>query len=217
MTYDGESGAGPHWVDRAPGGVTPAESAFGADYVVGACGASGPGGSPGGGTATTAVALDLRRRLAGGGRAEVSGRVTPARAGVPVAVTATAGARARVRHAVTQADGTFALLLPFRETSRVRAVAEGIGSQTRTITVVSRVRIALRRGGRLVKGRVRPALPGRVLLLRGDAVAPVARVGAHGGRFRIRLHDPRPGRYQAVFVPAARRAERSTSNTEVIR
>jgi len=136
---------------------------------------------------------------------------------VPVVVTATAGRSARVRRAVTQADGTFALLLPVRETTRVRAVAEGIGSQTRTITVVSRVRIALRRGGRLVTGRVRPALPGRVLLLRGDAVRPVARVSTHGGRFRIRLHSPRPGRYQAVFVPAARRAERSTSNTEVIR
>jgi hypothetical protein len=216
LTYDGIGADGPHWVDRAPGGVSPDEAAFGADYVVGSCVSGGPGPDPSGGSSTTAVLLDSRRRVVGGGRTEVSGRVLPARAGVRVAVTATAK-RTRMRRAVTQADGSFSLLLALGETTRVRAVAEGIGSQTRTITVVSRIRIKVRRGGRLIAGRVRPALPGRVLLLRGDAVEPVAKVRPRDGRFRIRLANPRRGRYQAVYIPSARRAERSTSNTGVIR
>ncbi len=218
MTYDGaEPGGGePHWVDRAPGGVNPGEDAFGADYVVGSCAQGGPGTGVGGGTTTTAVVLDARRRLVGGGRTEVSGRVVPARAGVTVEVTA-AAKRSRVRRAVTQADGTFSLLLPVAETTRVRAVAEGIGSQTRTITVVSKVRIEVRGGGALISGRVSPKLPGRVLLLRGQAVKPTAKAKPREGRFQIRLRNPRPGRYQAVFIPSAGRAERSTSNTGVIR
>jgi len=215
LTYDGGDAAGPHWVDRAPGGVGPDEPAFGADYVVGACAAGGSGPGPGGGPATTtAVVLDARRRVVGGGRTALTGRVLPARAGVAVAVTATARG-ARVRRAVTQADGTFSLLLALRETTRVRAVAEGIGSQTRTITVASTVRIRAR--GERVTGRVRPALPGRVLLLRRGAVEPAATARPRDGRFRIRLRDPRPGRYQAVFIPSGGRAERSTSKLEVIR
>jgi hypothetical protein len=216
MTYDGGSGADLHWVDRAPGGAGPAEQAFGADYVTGAC-VSAPGGPAAG--RTTAVVLDARRRLVGGGRTAVGGRVVPARAGVAVAVT-TRGSRARTRTAVTQADGTFSLVLPIGRTSTVRAVAEGIASQTRTITVRSTVRIRVRRvagGAAVVRGRVTPALPGRVLLLRGDAVRPTARAQARDGRFRIRLAAPRRGRYQAVFIPSGHAAERSTSNTGVIR
>jgi hypothetical protein len=164
-------------------------------------------------TTTTGVELDARRRrVVGGGQTEVSGRVVPARAGVPVAVTA----GTRVRQAVTQGDGTFALVLPLRETTPIRAVAEGIASQTRTVTVVSTVRIRVRRG-RVVTGRVRPALPGRVLLLRRGAVKPVATAKPRDGRFRIRLGAARPGRYQAVYIPSGGRAERSTSNTGVIR
>jgi hypothetical protein len=216
LSYDGAAASGPHWVDRAPGGVTPDEAAFGADYVVGACGPGAPGGGAGGGVTTPAGVLEARRRVRGGGRTEVSGRVVPARAGVPVAVTASAK-RSRTRRTATQADGSFSLLLPLGETTQVRAVAEGIGSQTRTITVVSRVRIRVRRGGGLIMGRVSPALPGRVLLLRGRAVKPTATARPRDGRFRIRLSDPRRGRYQAVFIPSARRAERSTSNTGVIR
>jgi hypothetical protein len=215
LTYDGGEVAAPHWVDRAPGGVAPSEDAFGADYVVGACPAGGgPGTLPGGAVNTTAVALHARRRVVGGGRTEVSGHVVPARAGVAVEVTAS-GRRSRVRRTATQADGSFSLLLPVGETTRVRAVAEGIASQTRTITVVSTVRITVRQ--RVVTGTVRPALPGRVLLLRGRAVEPTAKARPHGGRFRVRLRHPRPGRYQAVFIPSGRRAERSTSNTGVIR
>ena len=39
VTYDGINGGVPTWVDRAPGGVDPAEASFGADYVAGSCGA----------------------------------------------------------------------------------------------------------------------------------------------------------------------------------
>ena len=196
LTYDGGDAGGPHWVDRAPGGTSPTEDAFGADFVVGSCTAGGPGTGPG----------------PGGGQTAVAGRVVPARAGVPVAVTA----GKRTRRAVTQADGTFSLLVPLRETTRIRAVAEGIASQTRTVTVVSTVRIKVRRG-HVVTGRVRPALPGRVLLLRRGAVKPAATAKPRDGRFRIRLRDARPGRYQAVYIPSGKRAERSTSNAGVIR
>jgi hypothetical protein len=212
LTYDGGDAAGPHWVDRAPGGTSPDEEAFGADFVAGACTGGGPGSGPGGGAiTTTAVELSTRRRVVGGGATEVGGRVVPARAGVDVAVTA----GRRTRHATTQADGTFSLVVPVRETTRIRAVAEGIGSQTRTVTVVSTVRIKVR--GRQVKGRVRPALPGRVLLLRRGALKPTATVRPRDGRFRLRLRGARPGRYQAVYIPSGKRAERSTSNTGVIR
>jgi hypothetical protein len=213
LTYDGGDAAGPHWVDRAPGGTGPEEDAFGADFVAGSCAAGGPGGGPGGGvTTTTAVELNARRRVVGGGQTAISGRVVPARAGVPVEVTA----GRRVRHAVTQTDGTFALVLGLGETTRIRAVAEGIGSQTRTVTVVSTVRIKVRRG-HVVTGRVRPALPGRVLLLRRGAVEPTATTKPRDGRFRIRLRLRDAGRYQAVYIPSGKRAERSTSNTGVIR
>jgi hypothetical protein len=83
------------------------------------------------------------------------------------------------------------------------------------VTVRSKVRIRVR--GAVVRGTVRPRLPGQVLLLRSGAVEPTARTKARRGRFRIRLADARPGRYQAVFIPSGRRAERSTSNTGVIR
>ncbi len=223
LTYDGATGTAPHWVDRAPGGVDPAGTEVGADFVAGSCAAPGPGGTPlpppGGAVTTTAVALEAPRRVVGGGRVAVRGRVAPARAGVAVEVTARAR-RAVVRRAVTQADGSFSLLLPVGETARVRAVAEGLGSQTRTITVVSTVRIRVREragGAVVVRGTVRPRLPGRVLLLRRGAVRATAATQARGGRFRIRMADPRPGRYQAVFIPRGARAERSTSNTGAIR
>jgi len=222
LTYDGVTGTAPHWVDRAPGGVAPDGVETGADYVAGTCAGSGPGPAPGpgGGTATTtAVVLDAPRRIVGGGRAVIGGRVTPARAGVTVELTASAR-RSAVRRARTQADGTFSLLVPVRETTRLRAVAEGIGSQTRTLTVVSRVHIRIARtpgGGAVVRGRVSPKLPGRVLLLRANGVEPVAATRARDGRFRLRLRQPRRGRYQAVFIPSGARAERSTSEPGVIR
>jgi hypothetical protein len=219
LTWDGAGADGPHWVDGAPGGVTPETTDRGADFVVGSCSAQGPGTGPGGTVRTTAVTLQAPKRLRGGGRALVSGRVTPARAGVTVELSSRAR-RTRVRRTTTAADGTFAASVPVSETSRLRAVAEGIGSQTRTVRVLSRVRIKVRRldgGGALITGTVRPKLPGRVLLLRTTDARPTKTVRARRGRFRIRLERPRRGRYQAVYIPSRRRAERSTSNTGVIR
>ena len=222
LTWDGATGAEPHWVDGAPGGVTPETTDRGADFVVGSCSAGGPvdPGGDGGPVRTTAVTLRAPRRLRGGGRALVSGRVTPARSGVRVAVSTTAGRRTATRRFTTAADGTFAGNVAVSETSRVRAVAEGIGSQTRTVRVFSRVRIKVRRlsgGAVLVTGTVRPRLPGRVLLLKTTDARPTKTARARKGRFRIRLERPRKGRYQAVYIPSGRRAERSTSNRGVIR
>jgi hypothetical protein len=219
LTYDGTLGADKHWVDRGPGGVSPDGTEAGADLVVGSCSGPAPGTGGGGAVRTTSVVLSAPRKLVGGGRALISGRVTPARAGVPVEVSAT-GHRTVVRRLITAADGSFASFMRISETTRLRAVAEGIGSQTRTLTVFSRVRIKIQRlrgGGALVRGRVRPALPGRVLWLRTTAAQPTARTKARNGRFRIRLQHPRRGRYQAVFIPSGKRAERSTSNTGVIK
>jgi hypothetical protein len=221
MTYDGSTGTEPHWVDRAPGGAgsgTPDGTEVGADYVVGPCGSQPPGGGGGGG-ATSSVTLSAPRKLVGGGSALISGSVTPARAGVAVEVTAS-GRRSVVRRLTTAADGTFAASMRISETTRLRAVAEGIGSQTRTLRVFSKVRIKVRRlsgGGAMVTGTVRPKLPGRVLWLRTTAAKPSATTRARNGRFQLRLRRPRRGRYQAVYIPSGDRAERSTSNTGVIR
>jgi hypothetical protein len=102
----------------------------------------------------------------------------------------------------------------------VRAVAEGLGSKTVTIAMKSRVRIKVRRlksGTIVVSGTTSPKLPGRILLLRTNAVKATARTTARNGRFELRLKHPKRGRYQAVFIPSGDRAERSTSNTGVIR
>lgn len=238
LTYDGVTGTDTHWVDRAPGGVSPAGGEFGADVVVGACGLPAPGapGAPGtgpttvggslpgggGGAAparTTAILLQGPATVRGGGPVRVTGRVVPARAGVPVVLTA-AATRTGTRTAVTGADGRYAFTLPVTETTRLRAVADGLGSQTLTVTVRSTVAFTARRlrdGRVLVTGTVLPALPGRVLLLRRDAITPSAKTSARGGRFRLLLRRPIPGRYQAVYIPSGARAERSTSTTGVIR
>lgn len=219
LTYDGMSGAEAHWVDRAPGGVTPAGSTFGADFVVGACTPLPPGEQPGP-VLTTAVSLDrMPARLTGGRTLRFAGAVAPARAGVPVTVTLR-GARAVRRTVRTGADGRWSVRLPVRERSTVQATSGGIASTTRTIEMRSRTRIevrTLRNGGALILGRVRPALPGRVLWLRDDAVRPARTVRARDGRFRIRIARARRGRYQAVYIPLGGRAERSTSNTGVIK
>src|SRR5215218_158473 len=89
LTYEHEPAAAAHWVDRAPGGVTPTEAAFGADYVVGSCQPAAPaapvatGGDvpAAGGAATTGVVLYAPKRLVGEGRARARGRIVPARAG----------------------------------------------------------------------------------------------------------------------------------------
>ncbi|XAY03605.1 hypothetical protein DSM112329_00425 [Paraconexibacter sp. AEG42_29] len=230
LTYDGVSGGVPDWVDHAPGGVSPTDPSVGADYVVGSCAplvpvpggdpVPGPGSTPVPAVRTSAVALTAPARLTGGGLAKLTGRVVPARGGVPVDVTVTGG-RKLVRRVSTAADGSFAVTVPLKQTSKVRAVAEGIGSQTATVTVRSTVRIAIKRlpGGIVtVRGTVRPALPGKALLLRTTSSIPTAttRVSA-AGTFSFRVKRPRTGRYQAVYIPSSGRAERSVSNTGVIR
>ena len=233
LTYDGITGGNPDWVDHAPGGVSPTEAAFGADYVVGSCAAAPTpgGGDPGttpdpgtpagtpGSTGTTAVQLIAPRTLTGGGTATVSGRIVPARAGVTVTITR----RARVTvvtRLTTAADGSFRARIPVGETTRLRAQAGGLGSQELQVLVRSTARITVRRlrsGATVVRGVTAPGLPGRVLLLRTDSATPSARADARGGRFSFHLPHAVPGRYQAVYIPSGGRAERSTSNTGVIR
>lgn len=227
LTSDGfDSPGAPHWVDAAPGGTAPATAGAGADFVAGACGGgtpndpSNPGAGPApGGVRTTAIDVKAPRKLTGAGKANVTGRVTPARAGVAVDITVT-GRKDIVRRVTTAADGSFKLAVSLSETSRVRAVAEGLGSQTLTVQMYSRVRIKVRRlqsGTVVVTGTTSPKLSGRILFLRSNAVKATARTTARNGTFQLRLKRPQRGRYQAVFIPSGDRAERSTSNTGVIR
>ena len=84
----------------------------------------------------------------------------------------------------------------------------------------STVSLELRRKGKhggVVTGRVRPLLPGRVLLLRTTASKPSATTKAKNGRFRLELKRLRAGRYQAVYIPPGNRAVRSTSKTGVLK
>ena len=217
LTYDDADVANPtHWVDRAPGGVTPAGTEFGADYVVGACGSGGPGA---GGSALSAVKLNAPKKRTGSGRVRVQGTVAPARAGMPVELTV-AGRKTSVKRLVTGADGGFSTSITLSETTRIRAAVGGLRSQTLTVTMYSRTRITVRRprkGGVLIKGRVTPALPGRVLLLKTTAFTPAAKTVARRGRFQFRFKHLQRGRYQAVFIPFKGRAERSTSNKGAVR
>jgi len=48
-------------------------------------------------------------------------------------------------------------------------------------------------------------------------VTPSASRAVTGSTFRFRLRNPSSGRYQVVYIPSGARAERSTSNTGVIR
>lgn len=227
-----------HWVDRAPGGVTATEAAFGADYVVGSCapdgaaGSGGPSGDPagtdgagtgGGGMTTTGVVLKAPTRLVGAGRVRASGRVIPARGGVAVKVTAAARRSPKAtfsRSVTTLADGSFAVSIALSESSIVNAVADGINAQTHTITMRSKVRMKLRRlpsGQSVVSGWVSPRLPGRVLLLRTNASVPSATTTVRRGHFRFAARRLIRGPYQAVYIPFGNRAERSTSASGVIR
>jgi hypothetical protein len=219
LTDDGFDAPGvPHVVDVAPGGTTLDQIQYGADFVAGACGAVPPTGEPAP-VRTTGIALSAPKRLKGAKRATVTGRLTPARAGVAVDVTIT-GVKPVVRRVTSAADGSFSLTATISEKSTVRAVAEGLGSQTLTVRMQSTVRIKVRRrpsGTVVVAGTTSPKLSGRILLLRTNAVKATARTTARNGRFELRLKRPQRGRYQAVFIPSGDRAERSTSNTGVIR
>lgn len=215
ITYDGINAGVYTWVDHAPGGELPTDPAVGADYVVGAC---APGG--GGGQAVTAVRISSPARVTGARTVTVSGRVVPAIGGVGVDVTRTTARGSAVSRVTTAADGRWTLRIPVSETTRLRATAGAIGSQTTTVTVRSTVTFAVRRtpsGATVVSGRVSPALPGRVLLLPATSVVPTATVAASRGRYAVVLRTVARGRYQAVFIPSGGRAERSTSPTGVIR
>lgn len=222
LTYDGTNGGVHDWVDQAPGGTSPTDPARGADYVVGSCVSGGGGGTVSAGSGqTVAVQLKAPARLKGGGKARISGKVVPARAGVTVELTRTGAGRAS-SSLTTAADGSFATTLPVSETTRLRAVAEGIASSTLTVAVGSEVRLELRRrpsGAIRLLGRLRPALPGRLLLLGADDVSATATRMAGKRRFAFRFGAGKlaPGRYQVVYIPARGRAERSTSNTVLIR
>jgi hypothetical protein len=217
LTYDGISGGVPDWVDHAPGGTDPADPARGADYFAGSCATATP--PPGTTPTTTSVQLSAPKTVTGRKTVTITGKVLPARAGVPVTLTRQARATATTQ-ATTAADGTFSARVPIAETTRLRAVAENVGSSELTVTAHSRVRIKLKRakdGAVTVTGTVDPKLPGKVLWLRSNAATPTARANTRNGTFRLRLKHPRPGRYQAVVIPNGDRAERATSNTGVIR
>ncbi len=235
LTYDGISQGIHDWVDHGPGGVAPDDAARGADYTVGSCGSSTTtttttgtttGTTPVGTTptettpsGTSAVQLKAPTRVKGGGTVTVSGQVFPARGGV--AVTLTRAARStRSTRMTTKNDGTFSAKVPIQETTDLRAVADGTGSQTLTVTALTTVKVKVTRrrdGSAVVTGTVRPRLPGRVLWLRTTSVTASARTTTSKGTFRLRLKHPRRGRYQAVVIPSGNRAERATSNTGVIR
>jgi hypothetical protein len=224
MTYDGATSPSDiHWVDRGPGGVTPTEAAFGADYVVGSCAAGGPGPGGGAATKTTSLVITAPKHRRGTGSVRIKGRVVAARAGVAVKVTAKprrSSKPARVRTVKTFTDGTFAVSIPLSETSTINAVADGINAQTHTVTMRSTVRLRvqrLRNGTTRISGRVNPRLLGRVLLLRQDAVSSSATTRARKGRFRFSARRLPRGRYQAVFIPSGKRAERATSRSGVVR
>jgi hypothetical protein len=221
LTYDGVGPTGPHWVDRAPGGAgdqAPAFGTFGADYVVGPC-VVGGGGPGGGGSGVLAVELRSPAKRTGRGKVRIRGNVAPAAGGVTVELALDA-TKDSTRRLTTGPDGTFSTSVVIKETTRLRATAGGLRSQTLTVTMRSKTRIAikrLRKGRVLVKGKVDPGLPGRVLLLRANAIKPIARTKTRKGRFSFRFKRLRRGSYQAVFVPFKGRAERSTSNKGVIR
>ena len=217
LTYDGTSADGlPHWVDQAPGVDKPGDPARGTDFTVGSCVDGQPSGN-----AVTAVELKAPKRIRGGGVAQVSGRVVPALAGVAVELTR------RDRHStilrtVTGADGRFSLRVPVRESAELRAVAGGVSSATVEVDVASLVKIRvreLRSGAVRVLGRLRPALPGRLLLLGAEEVRATATRSAGKRRFAFRFGAGKlaAGRYQVVYIPSGDRADRSTSNTVKLR
>ncbi|HEY6889831.1 MAG TPA: hypothetical protein VI300_18670, partial [Solirubrobacter sp.] len=126
LTYDGITAGTPGWVDHAPGGEDPTDTARGGDYVVGACGVAAPSpraaAGPISGTPTTAVLVSVPARLVGRGRVLIAGEVVPPRAGVRVTITRSAKAT-RVSRATTDADGSFAAVAAVSESTRVRAEA----------------------------------------------------------------------------------------------
>lgn len=230
LTYDGSESGTPHWVDRAPGGTTPAAGSYGADFVVGSCLPKDPDDPDP--DLTTAVQLSSKLTRTGRGPVKVSGGVLPARSGVAVDLTVSPsrGSSSRTIRLVTGSDGSFSSSPVVAETSVLRAVAtdSGIGSRSLTVTMRSKVSLKLSRKVRVHRssrgkrihssvgrafGAVDPALPGRILILPVDGIFPVAKAVVRKGRFSVRSKRIRRGRYQAVFIPERSRAERATSKT----
>lgn len=218
LTYDEEDGnsasADLHWVDRAPGGTTPIDATFGADFTVGSC---IPGALPDG----TVVGVSLRAPLkkTGRGRVEVGGKVIPAAAGVPVRIELR-GTSTRSTTVTTATDGQFTAKPVIGETTTLRAFAGNVRSGEVTVSMHPRTRISVRklRGSRVrILGSVSPALPGRVLLVRSGEYRSTAKTRTRRGAFRFTLRRPVKGGYRAVFIPDKGRAERSTSNRGVIK
>jgi hypothetical protein len=215
LTYDGINAGVPAWVDHGPGGTSPTDAARGADYIVGSC-----GDDP---DTTVAVQLQAPAKITGGGKqATVSGKVLPERAGVDVAITRTTAVGTKVFHVTSAAAGAFSLKIPVNETSKLSAVAEGISSQTRTITVHSTVKISVKKlksGARRISGRVSPNLPGQLLLLRTTAFKAAQKTSKiRSGKFTFTLKaSAKPGRFLVVYVPKGKRAERSNSNIVRVR
>lgn len=214
LTYDGITVGNPDWVDQAPGGTPPNNPARGADYVVGSCGARGPGG-------VSAVQLSAPQRVVGARTVTVSGKVVPAQAGIAVELISS-GRGSKVTKLATDAGGAFSARLTVREATELRAVAGGIGSQTVTVAMKSKVTLKAhkRRSGAIrLTGRLDPALPGRVLLLPAGEIEPVRTKKTGGKRFALGFAPGRlaPGRYQVVYIPKAGLAARSTSNAIRIR
>ena len=79
LTYDGEEAGQPHWVDRAPGATTPddtiARRGLRRRLLLG-----GPAAGPGRSRRPRSISK-APRKLTGSGRATITGKVTPARAG----------------------------------------------------------------------------------------------------------------------------------------
>jgi len=215
LTYDGITAGLPDWVDQAPGGTEPTDTARGADYVVGSCNATSG--------KTVAVQLSAPVSLKGAGKARITGKVVPARAGVAIELSRRGKVgKGSVLRLTSAADGSFAATVPVREVTRLSAVAEGISSQTLTVDVRSQTKIHARRlgsGATVISGRIDPSLPGRLLLLAVNEVRPSATRAAHGKRFRFRFGPEKlaPDRYQVVYIPAKARAERSTSGAVRVR
>ena len=213
LTYDGVNSGVPTWVDHAPGGDQPTDPSVGADYIAGSCN-PGRAAPP----SPRRPQIGAPAKVTGRKTVTVTGKVLPARAGVAVTLTRKAGTATTT--ATTAADGSFSARVAIGETTKLRAVAEGIGSTELTVTAYTKVRIKVssrRDGSAVVTGTVDPKLPGKVQWLRTNAVTPSARTTTRDGKFTLRLKHPKPGRYQAVVIPTGKRAERATSNTGVIR
>lgn len=223
LSYDGGDAAGPHWVDRAPGGTDPTDTPTGADYISAPCGGAPNSSTPGAVAPLTSIELRAPARVTGARTVTVTGGVRSARSGVPIAITrmSTVGGALRTFTGTTDAAGEFSIPVPIAERSTLRATAAGLGSQTLTVEVKARVTIKIRRtasGAAVITGTVAPALPGRVLWLRRGAVVPTATTRPSStGRFRFTLAQPRSGRFQALYLPSKGRAMRALSPTGVIR